>query len=508
MPSSSSDARTSPFSGRSPDLSRTTLLPSEEFPSSHRGVILKLRSTSPEILPEKSIVDSLRYGGIPVNTSRPDALKKTFPLIAGETSGFISPLGFLSMHLFQGLGWILLFALSERRESFGTPLFFAMIHAFGLGFLTSAAFSVLVHVLPAAAGLPVGKSIGDRLPVWGIALGAALFVTGWLVPDLRLSLGGGSAILLFAGYFLGRVLKELASPKVRPLRKNGGLGIMIGIALSFFLTGIAFGLWMLYALLFPSNGFALVRIPFVHALSMIGGWLTLLVMAVFLRTSGPLLGHPVLTPRSVLAWSLTGAGILLGVGGILLGIHFLDTIALMIGISGFLLYGRPVLKAFMKARPMNPVPLWFLVSSTFWLLLGTALLLLALIGRFPALPGLLMIFLVGWLGQFFLAHLYHLGPRLLGILRNGPQDMTPPFALLDRVRSRTTFLLYQAGIALGILPFFYPETLPGDLRLLGPSLGFIAWLSLSREIRSAWGRTGKLPRSEDRIFFPSSQKKP
>ncbi len=509
MPSSS-DTRTgpSPFSGRSPDFSRTALLFSEEFPSSRRGAILKLRSTSPDILPEKTIVDSLRYGGIPVNTGRPDTLKKTFPLIAGETSGFISPLGFLSMHLFQGAGWILFFRIFEQREPFGTPVFFAMLHAFGLGFLTLAAFSVLVHVLPAAAGLPVGKSVGDRVPVWGIGFGAILFVTGWLVPDLRLSLVGGAVILLSAGYFFGRVLKEIAFPKGRPPRKDGGLGILITVALSFLVTGIILGLWMLSALLYPSNGFVLARIPVVHALSMIGGWLTLLVMAVFLRTSGPLLGHPVATPRSVFAWSLAGTGVLLGITGLLFDTRFLTGFGLLAGISGLVLYGRPVITAFRNARPMNPLPLWFLGSAVSWLLLGMALLFRSFLTRSPNLPGLLMVFLIGWLGQFFLAHLYHLGPRLIGILRNGPQDMTPPFALLARTRSRTTFSLYQAGIALGMVPFFFPETLPGEFRSIGPALGFLAWISLSLEIRSAWKKAGKIPRSEERIFLPSSHKKP
>ena len=453
-------------------------------------------------MPGKTVVLHF-YGEIPVNTERSEGIKTSFPLIAGERSAFISPVGFLLMHLFQGVAWILFFWVSERREPFGTPVFFAMIHAFGLGFLTLAAFSVLVHVLPAAAGLPVGKSIGDRMPVWGIALGAIFFVTGWLLPDLRLSLVGGTVTFFSAGYFLGRVLKELFFPKDRPLWKNGGMGIMIGVSLSFLVAGVVLGLWMLHALLYPSNGFALARIPLVHALSMIGGWLTLLVMTVFLRTSGPLLGHPVETIRSGPAWILTGAGVLLGIAGLLSGIRFLTAFGLLVGISGLLLYGRPAITAFRKAPPMNPLPLWFLVSGTFWLLLGAALLFLPLVIRVSLLPGILMVFLLGWLGQFFLAHLYHLGPRLLGILRNGPEDITPPVALLDRRRSRITFLLYQAGIALGIFSVFYPTILPGEFRCLGPVLGFIAWLSLSMEIRSAWRKAGKIPPPEEMIFIPS-----
>ena len=216
-----------------------------------------------------------------------------------------------------------------------------------------------------------------------------------------------------------------------------------------------------------------------------------------MRISVPLLGHPVETIRSGPAWILTGAGVLLGIAGLLSGIRFLTAFGLLVGISGLLLYGRPAITAFRKAPPMNPLPLWFLVSATFWLLF------LPLVIRVSLFPGILMVFLLGWLGQFFLAHLYHLGPRLLGIFGNGPQDITPPVALLDRRRSRITFLLYQAGIALGIFSVFYPKILPGEFRCLGPVLGFFAWLSLSMEIRSAWRKAGKIPPPEEMIFIPS-----
>ena len=112
-----------------------------------------------------------------MNTDRSIFQKYSRALLAGERAGFISPVGFFAMHLFQGTAWILLILFALRKGAVGSPLFFAMIHAFGLGFLTLAALSVLVHVLPAAAGLRVGESLQDRGPIGGVLLGA-LFLWG------------------------------------------------------------------------------------------------------------------------------------------------------------------------------------------------------------------------------------------------------------------------------------------------------------------------------------------
>jgi len=173
----------------------------------------------------------------------------------------------------------------------------------------------------------------------------------------------------------------------------------------------------------------------------------------------------------------------------------------------FIPYGRPAGAAILNAHPSNPYPIWFLRSSLVWVIVGGAL-LFASLGSLP-LPqaGLLMIFLVGGVGQFFLAHLYHLGPRLLAILRNGPKDMTPPVVLLDKRRSVSTYLLYQAGIALAILSFLLEGRHFEGLRLAGGFFGFLGWISLSMEIRSAWIITGRLPKTEDQILLPVTRKK-
>ncbi|MCL5284669.1 MAG: hypothetical protein M1313_02760 [Nitrospirae bacterium] len=428
-------------------------------------------------------------------------------LLEGERVGFISPTGFLAMHLFQGTAWILLILFALRKGAVGSPLFFAMVHAFGLGFLTLAALSVLVHVLPAAAGLPVGKSLRDRGPIGGAILGALLFVGGWIIPDLRVALAGGVVVLLSGGYFLARVLREIAAGGGRTRPRGLGLDLMTAMALAFFVAGTLLGILMLATLLHPAFGLSLTLAPPAHALMMIGGWLALLVMSVFLRTSGPLLGRSVMSEHSVKGWILVLCGILLALPGMLMPLPLLIPPAYALGVAGLFLYGSPAGTAILKSHPINPYPLWFLRSSLAWLIAG-GFLLFAFLGPLPLpLAGILMIFLVGGVGQFFLAHLYHLGPRLLSILRNGAGDLTPPAALLDKRRSVSTYLLYQAGIALVILSFLLGGRFFEGLRLAGAFLGFLAWVSLSMEIRSAWIKTGHLPKTENRILFPVTRKK-
>lgn len=428
-------------------------------------------------------------------------------VIAGERTGFISPSGFFVMHLFQGAAWILLALLALEKGAVGSPLFFAVIHAFGLGFLSLAAMSVLVHVLPAAAGLPVGPGLRDRWPIGGLVLGAILFVGGWIGPNLKLSLVGGGVIFLSGGYFLGRVIREIAGRREHGGLQGIGLGLMIGVALTFFLAGSLLGILMLLTLLSPVFTLSLVKAPPAHALMMIGGWLTLLVMAIFLRTSGPLLGRSLMGDLPVKGWLLAGSGIILALPGLLIPLPVLLPPGFALGAAGVILYGIPLKRALGMARPVNRIPLWFLRSSATWLLAGGLLLFFSMGSRRPPLAIILLIFLVGGVGQFFLAHLYHLGPRLLSILRNGPGDLTPPGALLNRKRSISTFLLYQAGIALSILSFFREGDLSSKMRLAGATTGFLAWIFLSLEIRSVWKTAGRFPETQERILFPIGGKK-
>jgi hypothetical protein len=428
-------------------------------------------------------------------------------VIAGERAGFISPSGFLAMHLFQGAAWILLALLALKKGAAGSPLFFAVIHAFGLGFLSLAAMSVLVHVLPAAAGLAIGNNLRDRGAIGGVILGALLFVGGWIVPNLKLSLAGGGVIFLSEGYFLGRVIQEIAGKRGHGGLQGIGLGLMIGGALTFFLAGSLLGILMLLTLLSPVFTLSLVKAPPAHALMMIGGWLTLLVMAIFLRTSGPLLGRSLMGDLPVRGWLLAGSGIILALPGLLIPLPILLPPGFALGAAGVILYGIPLKRALGMARPVNRIPLWFLRSSFTWLLSGGLLLFFSMGSRHPPLAVILLIFLVGGVGQFFLAHLYHLGPRLLSILRNGPGDLTPPVALLNRKRSIATFLLYQAGIAFSVLSFFREGDLSSGMRLAGATTGFLAWIFLSLEIRSGWMTAGRFPETQERILFPIGGKK-
>ena len=443
-----------------------------------------------------------------MNTDRSLFRVSVRALLAGERVGFISPTGFLAMHLFQGTAWILLILFAFRQGAVGSLLFFAMVHAFGLGFLTLAALSVLVHVLPAAADLPVGKSLRDLGPNGGVILGALLFVGGWILPDLRVSLAGGVVVLFSGGYFLARVIREIAAGWGRARPRGIGLDLMAAMALTFFVVGALLGILMLATLLHPAFGISLTLAPPAHALMMIGGWLALLVMSVFLRTSGPLLGRSIMSEHSVKGWILVLSGILLALPGLLMPIPVLIFPAYALGVAGLFLYGRPLGRAIFGSHPINPYPILFLRSSLAWLIVG-GFLLFASLGLFPLpLAGILMVFLVGVVGQFFLAHLYHLGPRLLSILRNGPGDLTPPVALLDKRRSLGTFLLYQAAIVLVILSFLLEGRSFEWLGLAGACLGFLAWVSLSMEARSAWIITGRLQKTEDQILFPVTRKKP
>ena len=423
--------------------------------------------------------------------------KQVLTLISGEKMGFISPAGFLFMHLFQGAGWILLLAMASNGDSWGSSLSFAVIHAFGLGFLSLAVLSVLVHVLPAACHVLVGEKLSDRWPIGVVIPGAALVVSGFGLTDFRISLLGGLLIFVPILFTVLRVSYELFKRSESWKMEPGLLGLMIWGALLFFLSGISLGIFMLYHFLIPPLPPSFSSLPIVHAILMIGGWLALIVTAVFSRTSGPTLGSTVPFRRVCVAWGLISVGILVGVIGLLAKSRFVWISAFGISIFAFILYYGSLIFFIFRSNPVNPVPRRYLISSVFYGMTGAGTLGLFLLLNLPfSNMGVLFIFLMGWLGQFLLAHLYHLGPRLLSILRQGPADFTPPIALLDMRRSLLTFFLYQAGIGLSALTLLFQKSFSTEWAIWGPIVGVLAWASLSIEIRSAWKKASGVSTSQ------------
>ena len=418
-------------------------------------------------------------------------------LISGEKMGFISPAGFLFMHLFQGAGWVLLLAMVSSGDSWGSSLSFAVIHAFGLGFLSLAVLSVLVHVLPAACHVLVGERLSDRWPIGALIPGAALVVSGFGLTDFRISLLGGLFIFVPILFTVLRVSYELTKRSESWKTEPGLLGLMILGTLLFFLSGISLGIFMLYHILVPPLPPSFSSLPIVHATLMIGGWLALIVTAVFSRTSGPTLGSTVPFRRVGAAWGLISVGILVGVIGLLTESRFVWISAFGVSILAFLLYYGSLIFFLFRSHPVNPVPRRYLISSVFYGMTGGGILVFFLLLNSPfANMGVLFIFLMGWLGQFLLAHLYHLGPRLLSLLRQGPDDFTPPIALLDMRRSLLTFFLYQTGIGLSTLTLLFQKSFPAEWGIWGPIVGVLAWVSLSLEIRSAWKKASRVSSSQ------------
>ena len=423
--------------------------------------------------------------------------KQMLTMISGEKIGFISPAGFLFMHLFQGAGWILLLAMAAIGDSWGSGLSFAVIHAFGLGFLSLAVLSVLVHVLPAACHVSVGEKLSDRWQIGVVVIGASLVVSGFGLANFRLSLLGGLLIFISIFFYVLRVSYELFKRSKSWKMEPWLLGLMIWGSLLFFLFGISLGAFMLYHFLFPPLPLSFAFLPIVHATLMIGGWLSLIVTAVFSRTSGPTLGFTVPFRRACAAWGTMAMGILLGVIGLLAQSRFVWISAFGISILAFLLYNGSLIPFIFRSHSVNPVPRRYLISSVFYSVTGVSILALFVLLKLPfSKMGLLFIFLMGWLGQFLLAHLYHLGPRLLSLLRQGPGDLTPPLALLDMRCSLLTFFLYQAGIGLSTLTLLFQKSFSTETAIWGPIVGILAWTSLSLEIGSAWKKASGVSSSQ------------
>jgi len=407
------------------------------------------------------------------------------------------------MHLFQGAGWILMLRMVLGGGRWGSPLSFAALHAFGLGFVSLAILSVLVHILPAACNIPLGEKLADRGPLAGAILGAILVVTGFGLSNFRYSLAGALFIFGAILFYSVKILLELVRGRKKRDEGSAFLGFMILGSTLFLLFGISTAIVMVHAFVFPPAPAYFPILPPVHAILMIGGWLSLMVTAVFSRTSGPLLGHSVSPGNMRVSWGIMALGLCIGVFGLLFRIRGLWIPGFGTAVFALLLYNGWLLVFIIKRHPFNPAPRRYLISSHFYSLLGGIMLIIFVFWpNVLSEMGIFLVLVLGWLGQFLLAHIYHLGPRLLSILRQGPGDLTPPFALLDKSRTRITFLLYQTGIGVSSCGIMFRGHLPEWIVITGPVAGLAAWISLSIEARKAFIKAGETS-SRQRLITPA-----
>ena len=334
---------------------------------------------------------------------------------------------------FQGLGWIIVLAQAVSPRP-GLPL--AWVHAVALGWITLTALAVMQHVLPAMAEREWRFAAVARASLVLIGAGALLLVAGFLTGGVLLVAGGVSAAAGIAAY-VSLALLSLTAPAPDAAARTIGraLAATLGALLLTALLGsaLAFG--------YVRGDAALLALAPVHAIAGIV-WLTVLTTGVSARTLVPMLGA-----RTRLGLLHVVAGSALFAGGAVVAAGFSFTpvrnAGLAIVAAGVISYAIDILDRLRRASTPVLHARLAVGAALAWLLLACAASFAASAPAFARVA--VVAALAGWIGSMVLAHLLHIGVRVLATAMLGEDDETRPWELLSTPLALALVALYEAA---------------------------------------------------------------
>lgn len=396
---------------------------------------------------------------------------------------WIPPSGLIAAHLAHGASWIMLFAIARSGEIGASMRALSWIHLVALGWLTLAALSVLLFVIPQFTD---ARWRGE----WSARSGVAVFAAGAFAMVVAFWTGGTAWLWIAALVTTIGLSAYACAAIVTLIAAVGGRAVEAAIARAFvivfaFLVAAALvGLRMAGA--FATGDAPAFALASGHAHLAAVGWLTLLVMGVSARTIGPIAGH-----RSPRRWVHIAVGTLVFLGALALGLAPVAGGAVawsgaLLCAAGIAIYGFDMLALLATATVSHRLPQAFVTAAVVWLFATVALGIASLAGVARIEPAYVFCGLVGWIGMMVVAHLHHIGIRLIATTSRGDDDETPPEALLHPVLGWISFVLFQIAIAACIAGV---SSDGAPLVALGGAAGFLGWLAMTSNVVRAQMRS-------------------
>ena len=394
---------------------------------------------------------------------------------------WIPPGGLLAGFLAHGASWLLLLALAARG-SFGVDTAaLAWVHLVALGWLSTIALSILIHVIPAFTDVQWrGERVArSAIAVYGSGV-AALVAAFWYGAMWALP---WAATLVFAG------IAAYAVPAGRTLvaafsqpRIEAAIGRALCITLALFAVAAALGVALAWALAGRLPAGLLSPGPPIHASLALVGWLTVIVMGVSARTIRPITGaRSRWRSAHVAAAACEIAGMSGLVAGFACGAAALALAGAAVACAGALVYAADIVDIVRRATARHRPPQAFVLAAVCWLLAGGALGLGALGGAATGAAAIFVL-LVGWLGQMVNGHLYHIGIRLVATMARGDEDETRPGELLTAPLTWVSFALFQTAVGAGACAILVREA-----RVLeaAAACGVVGWSAMLANVLRA-----------------------
>ncbi len=173
------------------------------------------------------------------------------------------------------------------------------------------------------------------------------------------------------------------------------------------------------------------------------GWLTVLITGVAVNTLPVVLG---VRPRFAAAHIVVGVCLLIGLVAFIVGeaagpLGFGGVVAIA---AGCVLFAIDLCDQALRSRARNPAARAGALCAGVWLIVASEAALLSTAHAALA-PVALVAALVGWIGSMVLAHLHHIGVRVIATTVIGEDDETPPWKLTNVALSCATIVAYESA---------------------------------------------------------------
>ncbi len=405
--------------------------------------------------------------------------------------GWIPPLPLACGVLSFGLSWIVLFALARDGATGGSLLSLAWVHLVALAWITTIALSILLHAIPGFldvdwedAGAKIARACTPVFALCALALALGFFIGSIALLEISGTLVLASLMIYVVAIASPLLTAMRGARSVRPIARAfaGTLALLL-------LTAVL-GTGFAYALGGHGPSSLLVGVPQSHALLGIGGWLTLLVFGVSARTLGPIAGA---RSRALALHIGSSSAVLVGTLVAACGAGARLPIVLAIGsallVLGTLAYAADIFDVIRRATvPHRPPQILMLCAGT-WAILAAAGLFATALGSDLATAAVYAA-LIGWIGSAVLAHLHHIGIRVLLTNVRGEDDETRPESVLDARLTWATLALYQVAALAGATAL---ATRSSTLLEIAAIAGFCSFVLLIANASGAIGRARRLP---------------
>ena len=345
------------------------------------------------------------------------------------------------------------------------------VHLVALGWLTTIALSVLLHVVPAFTDNRWKAEGLTRASLWIYGFGAAGLIASFFA-DRPSTLPAFGAVLAagLALYVVPAFLTLFAPPPAE--RTERAIARALGLTLAFLVATAGLGV-ALTALLVREPASA-ARLAPAHAGLGLVGWLSLLIAGVSTRTLRAMSGNTARMPALHIAVGSAGA---LGVLSLAAGLAAENAAAAGGGaallVVAALLYCLQLALTLKGSTNPHLPPQAFVAASGVWLLAAIAL---GLAGRELAFT---FVFLVGWVGQMVIGNLHHIGIRVLATVMRGDEDETAPGDLLDARLSWLAFCGFQGAVLLAAIGIAAGASVTIQA---AAALGSVAWCAMTANI--------------------------